>query len=62
MDKHPAGPDEADTADAAQRSCDEVDTSSFDSFPASDPPSWTPVAGTGTPSRDDETPSREESQ
>src|SRR5215471_13504910 len=30
---------------------DEVDVTSEDSFPASDPPSWTPIMGPGGPCR-----------
>ena len=32
----------------AQQRPDDVDQTSEDSFPASDPPSWIPIGGTGT--------------
>src|SRR3954464_4926759 len=36
---------------AAPHVRDEIDVTSEDSFPASDPPSWTPVVRTGFPCR-----------
>jgi hypothetical protein len=49
-----AGAEDAEGAKATQLT-DPVDISSDDSFPASDPPSFTPTSGAGQPDRDVDT-------
>jgi hypothetical protein len=49
---HPGKKPTEKPAGSADREGDEVEIDSQDSFPASDPPSFTPVVGDGKPPKD----------